>query len=379
MTKANRSNFRLLWRGATVLAVSCGCLNNPSSFALEPGSAKSAGTGKNTAATFVVPGKPGVDESVFDLAGRASTKMCHKPVRAGDCTFFPQVGKCWNVNAYEIRRGSRILHKEKVSNTNANNTYYSLITPLRPSRKTASLADTSWYKYKLSLRVPVVVYRPGYSLCGSGGPELGVTYADCGAKCLYHYVFYSLNGSARKILEIDGGNYSFDFVDLDLDGSIEAVGHDDTFQYWHASGADSAAPEIVLTLKPGKPVLNKKFMAAPAPDSAKMSRLLAETKARLKPPTPQEMGGEGPNREWIRINPVLFQNMLSLIYAGNARSAWSYLDQVWPQETCCYEDELDAKPVTKAQFTEDFKKQLCKSPYWQELKLLNNSDPCLNR
>ena len=67
-------------------------------------------------------------------------------------------------------------------------------------------------------------------------------------------------------------------------------------------------------------------------------------------------------QEWEPgLPPVeLWKEMLSLIYTGNASSAWSLIDRAWPKE-------LTGKEV----FISEFKNMLKESPYWAEIEKLN--------
>lgn len=324
--------------------------------------------------TIVIPGKPSEDRP-FGLVSQVATKLSHKRLHVGDYTFVPHVNKLWGVDRYKILRGNTVVHEEKISKQNPNNTYYTVVLPLIPSRKVAIPETPNRYAAKLAIKGPLKAFLPGYSICSSGTPEIAVEFADCGAaRCLYKYTFFSCGKQFKKLLTLDTENDDLTFIDLDGNGTIEAVGRDSTFRFWNAYGCNSPSPLIILKLKPGKATLADNLMKTPPPSPRLMAKMIAETQAALKP----ETNASQPASDLIELKAYpVFAYMLDLIYTGNAQAAWTYLDQIWPQKPCRYENS-DQKPPTKQEFLRDFKKQLAKSPYWNDIKRLNNFDPSLN-
>ena len=330
---------------------------------------------RSASPTIAIPGKPSED-SPFGLVSDVSTKLSHKQLHVGTYTFVPHINKLWGVNGYKIMRADSVVHKEVVSTNNPGSTYYNVVLPLIPPRKVAIPETPNRYEAKLAIRAPLNAFLPGYAICASGEPEIAVEAADCGAKCLYSYTFFSCGKQFKKLLTLEGGNYAFHFIDLDCNGSIEAIGRDSTFQYWNAYGYDSPAPLIIVSLKPGKASLADNLMKTPKPSAKLMAKMIAEARAELKP----ETDNNEPFSGLIKLKPYpVFAFMLDLIYTGHAQDAWTYLDQIWPNGTCCYENDLDLKHISKEKFLEDFKKQLAKSPYWNDIKRLNNFDQSLDK
>jgi len=88
-------------------------------------------------------------------------------------------------------------------------------------------------------------------------------------------------------------------------------------------------------------------MQKPAPTLAEMNKVMAEVKS---------------NESWRDNNPppLLWSYMLDLIYTGNEGLAWKFLKGAWPTTV----------PGRK-KFQLEFRKRLAQSPYWPQIKKLN--------
>ena len=84
----------------------------------------------------------------------------------------------------------------------------------------------------------------------------------------------------------------------------------------------------------------------------------------------------GPFPEGYILNIPHYQHtaawnyLVDLIYSGNAKAAWAFLDMYWiipPGCTKFKENQQD-----KREFITAFKKQLARSLYWKDLKTLNS-------
>ena len=60
--------------------------------------------------------------------------------------------------------------------------------------------------------------------------------------------------------------------------------------------------------------------------------------------------------------PDLWKEMLDLIYSGNMNQAWQLVDLSWPKSD-----------KRKSKFLKEFKTQLSKSRYWQDIQKLNEA------
>ncbi len=322
---------------------------------------------------LTVPGKPTKDDTAFAIVSKANVKSSHKKIAIGEYVFVPQVGKCWNVGAYKLKRGNQVLAQGHPDEFWPNSTYFTVITPIVvpksyfPPRK---LGVGSIEDFASKMSAPLKVLAPGFTAFGSGSPEIIIERANCGVKCLYEYSIFSLGKNFKKLAKIETGNDSINFIDIGGDGTIEGTGVEDTFSNWNFSSASSPRIRVILRIKDGKLRLANDLMKAPAPTATYMNKIIAETKTAMQPPKEGDaQEADSSQSDKITMPFDLPANMLELIYSGNGKSAWEFLDSVWPKRDLTYEGEKD--PVTKQQFIEQFKKQLATSPYWNDVKALN--------
>ncbi|MBX9877791.1 MAG: hypothetical protein K2Y22_04980 [Candidatus Obscuribacterales bacterium] len=322
---------------------------------------------------LTVPGKPTKDDTAFAIVSKDSVKRSHKKITIGEYVFVPQVGKCWNVGAYKLKRGNKVLAQGLPDEYWPNSTYFTVIAPVVVSKTffpPRKLGVGSIGDFASKIPAPLKVLAPGFSAFGSGSPEIIIERANCGAKCLYEYSIFSLGSNFKKLAKIETGNDSIEFIDIGGDGSIEGIGVEDTFSNWNFSSATSPRIKVILRIKDGKLRLATDLMKAPVPTAAYMKKIIAETKTAMQPPKEGDAGeGESRDSDKITMPFDLPTNMLELIYSGNGKSAWEFLDEVWPKRDLTFEGEKD--PVTKKQFVESFKKQLATSPYWNDVKAIN--------
>lgn len=322
---------------------------------------------------LTVPGKPNKDDTAFAIVSKSNVKMSHKKITIGQYVFVPQVGKCWNVSAYQLKRGNKVLAQGYPDEYWPNSTYFTVITPLVVSKTyfpPRRLGVGSMGDFASKMPAPLKVLAPGFTAFGSGSPEIIIERANCGAKCLYEYSIFSLGPNFKKLAKIETGNDSIEFIDIGGDGSVEGIGVEDTFSNWNFSSATSPRIKVILRIKDGKLRLAADLMKAPAPTATYMKKIIAETKTAMQPPKEGDAGeSESRDSDKITMPFDLPTNMLELIYSGNGKSAWEFLDAVWPKRDLTFEGEK--APVTKQQFVEEFKKQLAKSPYWNDVKSLN--------
>jgi len=178
-----------------------------------------------------------------------------------------------------------------------------------------------------------------------------------GAHCCFRYKAFIQTGE-KSIIEvpIKEQNHALWPKDVNGDGIYELVGYDSTFDYWNASYADSQAPEIILSFNPAKKSfdLNVDLMKKPAPSQGDLIKKIEEIRSN------KEMSDRG-NIEGFPS--PMWGYMLDLIYSGNEKSAWEFLDLAWPKNG---QDKND--------FKKEFQNQLEKSPYYEEIKKLNAAE-----
>jgi len=335
----------------------------------------SSASGPAQAASMItIPGKPTKDDTALAIVSTANTKMSHKKITVGEYVFVPNVGKCWNVAAYKLMRGTKVLSQGYPDQYWPNSTYFTVVTPMVvpaanfPARKLgANLED-----FDNQMKAPIKSLAPGYSVFGSGSPEIIIERANCGAKCLYEYSIFSLGKSFKKLAKIETGNDPIRFIDIGGNGSVEGIGIENTFDCWKFSSASSPRLRIILRFKDGKARLATDLMKTPPPSAAYMNKIVAETTKAMQPPKEGDFNyADRKDSDDVILPTEMVDNLLDLIFSGNGTSAWQYLDQVWPKRELTYESTVEKETVTKAQFSEQFKEQLAKSPYWSDVKALN--------
>lgn len=146
------------------------------------------------------------------------------------------------------------------------------------------------------------------------------------------------------------------FEDVDGDGRPELLLHDWTFAYWKTSFAGSPAPKVILRFDKDSVTLAADLMRKPA---VPWLELVGKASAVLRNPywdnfkvnpdgttgNPDGMSGNPP--------PQLWAMMLDLIYSGQWRQAFEFLDLSWPRGL-----------PGKSEFEHEFLAELQTSPYW---------------
>lgn len=191
----------------------------------------------------------------------------------------------------------------------------------------------------------------GTDLTGDGVPNFVVTEWSGGAHCCFLLKVFAAGEEFRQVAELDLEHTSgAEFTDADGDGRWELTAHDWTFAYWNASFARSAVPEVVLRLENGTFRLAADHMRKPPPSKERMAKLLQQVREDESWTHPEELPQD----------LLLPQILLELIYSGQAREAWSLLQQAWP-----------AGRGGREKYAAQFREQLAKSPYWKEVQALN--------
>jgi hypothetical protein len=137
-------------------------------------------------------------------------------------------------------------------------------------------------------------------------------------------------------------------VDLNRDGKIEFTTGDTTFLCWWACCTCSPAPRVVLRWRDGAFRLAPELMRRPAPPAALLRARAAEIR-RLR--------GDGDRGVPVR----LWREVLDLVYAGQAETAWRLFDLAWPPKA----------RVGKDEFLLELRQRLRESRYWREIVALN--------
>jgi len=203
----------------------------------------------------------------------------------------------------------------------------------------------------------------GGSITGATEPELAIESYSGGAHCCTTVHLFRLGAERLQPLgTIEGGNFPVAFRQLDKDPALEAATYDNAFAYWKASFAESVAPQVILEFDPASERYRfaSALMRASAPNAATLKR---KAQAIRRDPRWKQRanGGDG------NISPALWEEMLTLIYAGNGAAADELLRQAWPRDAI-------ARAVFRHELIDC---QLRRSIYWPDIAAMNRwpADP----
>jgi hypothetical protein len=188
----------------------------------------------------------------------------------------------------------------------------------------------------------------GADITGDGQPNLVVAEWTGGAHCCFLFHLFAIGSEFRLIQTIDAGHSdSIDFENLDDDPALEFQMEDWTFAYWQTSFADSPAPVVIMKYQGQRYRMALDLMREPGFSPVELSQLAARFKAL-------------PDWEFEPPPVQLWSSMLDLIYTGNRDQAWDLFERSWPGGIS-----------GKDEFLTEFKAQLRTSPFWQDLRKLN--------
>jgi hypothetical protein len=200
--------------------------------------------------------------------------------------------------------------------------------------------------------------KMGMDITGDGQPDLVISEWLGGANCCLLFHIFEIGPTFKKLGTIDAayGDSGPHFVHPDKNSKSIGLGvevHDWTFANWNTDFADSPAPKVTLRYNDNAYRVSPEMMRAPMPEAGD----LASHVAAVKDYAPSAKGGTWPH---AKVSPQLWGTMLDLIYSGHAADAWNFLDAAWPPK-------VQGKDV----FARDFRAQLAKSPYWPDVKAMN--------
>lgn len=202
---------------------------------------------------------------------------------------------------------------------------------------------------RFSLPKPGSITSIGSDITGNGKPELLVLNYSGGAHCCTTFDLYELGESIRKVATINAGDGDPDFFRWKRGKrGLLFFGADDVFKNWYSSYADSPMPSIILHYCNGRYHIADDLMRKPPPTEKVLQAKVAAIQKE------EAWGQEGV------FPPLLWKEMLDLIYTGNAASAYRLFDMAWPERI-----------TGKASFLEAFRKQLAESEYWPQIKQMN--------
>ena len=192
------------------------------------------------------------------------------------------------------------------------------------------------------------------SLIRDSTAEVMVETYSGGAHCCFAYYMLRL-GMPFSVLDTIHGAARFE---TGADGRVIAHVNDYVFDCWQMPHSDSPLPEVIMRFSSGKFCVAPELMRQPAPDTLVLHKAASEIRALpgwtdYPPLTPSGF-----------LPPPLVRltaEMVRVIYTGNADAARELAQAAWPK---FLRGEAD---FVTALFT-----QLAKSPYYGEIRKLND-------
>ncbi len=190
----------------------------------------------------------------------------------------------------------------------------------------------------------------GSDITGDGEPNLVVSEWTGGAHCCYLFHVFEIGRRFRYIQTINAEHAELaDYVNLDDDPALEFPIYDWSYADWKTCFASSPAPRVILKYNGRNYSMASHLMRQKGPSAEKLRQIAEDIKSY-----PEWQKQEDPPSE-------LWAVMLDLIYTGNMNQAWIFADLAWP-----------ANVKGKEQFLKEFRAKLAESPYWKDVKKMNN-------
>ena len=188
----------------------------------------------------------------------------------------------------------------------------------------------------------------GADITGDGNPNLVVSEWTGGTHCCFHLHVFEIGESFRYIQTIRAGHSELaDFKNVNGDAALEFPVADWTFVYWRTCFSTSPAPRVVLKYDGRKYTMAQELMRKPPLEQDELIEAVKKIKGYF-------------DRDEGEPDYLLWTRMLELIYAGNMDQAWTLARLSWPAG-------IDGRE----EFLKDFKEQLRKSRFWEEIKEMN--------
>lgn len=307
----------------------------------------------------------------------------NKPLTVAGYKFVPGHDPSYHVRSYKITKGGKVLASDKCGQDGWDRQFgivlpYATNKPITRadlrSGKIESEGPAYWSETVFGImmwsqeqKTPAPArLAPGTDVTGDGVPDLVIGYQPEG-----HYGYkatvYSLGPKLKKVLTIEGEDNPVYIKDVDGDGLFEVLAADSTFNDFYSSYSMSGKPRVIQRIKNNRLTVATDLMKGPKISSSYLQKATADGK---------KIYADGPKDENAAAEfiPFVTREMLNMVYTGNANAAWNFLDQVWPlaaDRKMKMPMQVDPTERTKAQFLQEFKERLRKSPYWAGLQELN--------
>jgi hypothetical protein len=195
------------------------------------------------------------------------------------------------------------------------------------------------------------------------------------------YSIYSLGSKAQKLGTIRPIRADADFMDVDGDGRCEILTYDPTFFGWETCNAESRMPFVILKMSKGRFGLAKSLMIARPPDLKKERQIILKWRTECDAKNAESehsLKGKGD----FYLAPVVWGDILDLIYSGNSKTAFNLLNKFWTNQMHALNLEYrdcDQVRTSRQQFKSILFKQLSCSSLFTQLKQLNSDDYSLQK
>ncbi|MDX2132878.1 MAG: hypothetical protein SFY69_12580 [Planctomycetota bacterium] len=208
----------------------------------------------------------------------------------------------------------------------------------------AIVADIQDHRVGFGNDAPPALAR---DVTNDGVPDLVVEGYSGGAHCCWTYIVIQLGDAPRELASIDApdpGRFELD----EQHGLVVFRGTDPIWNYWNASYAASARPDVVLLWRDGAFRLAPHLMRTPEPgeDAVRASIDLAR----------EESASSG--------QPA-FLETVRWLYEGHPRVAWRVYDEGSP----------GISAESTAAFRSEIERTLRQSRYWPDLRVLTGGEP----
>ncbi len=204
----------------------------------------------------------------------------------------------------------------------------------------------------------------GYSAADPSPLAIFSSYSGGAHCCTTLHILYP--GKELKLQILMLGNAEAALTQDWAGGAPSLTFGDDSFAYWNTSYAGSPGGVVKLDWSPEGYRLSD-AMRSEAPDETALATMRDEIKAALiefgGPYTAQDASGEmAPTKG--ELDPIIWSDLLDLIYAGHADIAAKLFDNAWPAEV-----------KGKRAFWRDFVKQMEATWIWDPWNLKDQLDP----
>ena len=179
-----------------------------------------------------------------------------------------------------------------------------------------------------------------------------------GAHCCFNILLIRKDEPHKVSHYWDNLDFQPWFGDANNDGEFEMFINDYSYTYWPYSFAASPAPRLILRITPTGFSLAPDLMIEPPPDNATLQKKLDEIVMQINGDSNQMKYNVYSAVQEKYVPYELYATMLDLIYSGNEKSAWAFLEKAWPTELS------HVWPIGfkhKTEFQEDLKSMVCGS------------------